>query len=91
MNPDNPCKCHKKMKGFIKDGLIDPASVRFHRKAVQKINAVAGAKNKSLDNLMEGKYLHLFTDQPYANPLQKEALVKQILEDAEIREIYQLS
>jgi RNA polymerase sigma factor (sigma-70 family) len=91
MNPDNPCKCHKKTKGFIKDGLIDPESIRFHREAVQTINAVVGEKNKSLDNLMEGKYLHLFTDQPYANPLEKEALVRQILEDPEIREIYQLS
>jgi RNA polymerase sigma factor (sigma-70 family) len=91
MNPDNPCKCHKKTKGFIKAGLIDPESVRFHREAVQAINAIAGEKNRSLDNLMEGKYLHLFTDEPYANPLEKKALVKQILEDAAIRDIYQLS
>jgi len=91
MNPANPCKCHKKTKSFIKDGLIDPVRVQFRREAVQTINAVVGEKNRSLDNLMEGKYLHLFTGQPYADPAEKEALIRQLLEDAEIREIYQLS
>jgi RNA polymerase sigma factor (sigma-70 family) len=91
MSPDNPCKCHKKTKGFIKDGLIDPENVRFHREAVQTINATVGEKNKSLDKLIEGKYLYLFTDQRYANAVEKEALARQILEDVEIREIYQLS
>ncbi|OQP45278.1 hypothetical protein A4H97_32695 [Niastella yeongjuensis] len=91
MDPANPCKCRKKTKGFIKEGLIDPSSLQFHRKAVQSINALVRRKNKSLDNLMEGKYLHLFIDQPYANELKKQALVRQILEDAEVREIYQLS
>jgi len=91
MNPANPCRCRKKTKGFIKDGLIDVATVQFQPKAVQSIFAVVGEKNKSLDKLMEGKYLHLFTDRPNANPVQREALVRQILEDAEIREIYELS
>ena len=32
MNPNNPCRCAKKTKGFIKDGLIDMSKNRFKRK-----------------------------------------------------------
>lgn len=91
MNANNPCRCHKKTKGFMKEGLLDEDRVQFSSQTVHTVNSVVSEKNKALDNLIEGKYLYLFTDKPYGESIEKEVLIKQLLSDPEIRDIYQLS
>jgi RNA polymerase sigma factor (sigma-70 family) len=90
MNPDNPCRCHKKTKGFLKDGLLDPKKLKFDGEILKTIAAAVDQKNRALDDLMEGKYRRLFVQQPYAEPEERSALIESILSDPEIRAIYQL-
>lgn len=85
INPGNPCRCHKKTKGFIKEGKVDPETVRFTREARETIASVITEKNEQLDQLMEGKYLRLFTDQPY------EELPEELLVDKNIVELFLLN
>lgn len=85
INPGNPCRCHKKTKGFIKEGKVDPETVRFTREARETIASVITEKNEQLDQLMEGKYLRLFTDQPY------EELPEELLADKNILELFLLN
>ena len=93
INPDNPCRCHKKTKGFIKEGKVDPETVRFTREARETIGSVAVKKNEQLDDLMEGRYLRLFTGQPYEElPHQGEdQLIQFLLMDKDIKNLFLLN
>jgi RNA polymerase sigma factor (sigma-70 family) len=92
INPANPCRCHKKTKGFIKEGKVDPETVRFTREARETIGSVVAGKNEELDQLMEGKYLRLFTDQPYEPfPEEEDSIIRFLLLDEDIRNLFLLN
>jgi RNA polymerase sigma factor (sigma-70 family) len=90
MNPNNPCRCFKKTKGFRRDGRLDRDRVKFDSRVVQKIDSMVDEKNGRLDDLMEGKYRPLFVTQPWLGATDRTALIKGILSDPDIRAIYQL-
>ena len=81
INPNNPCRCSKKTKGFIKDGLIDEQAIQFKPGLVTQINQIAPEKNSELDNLIEGKYLSFFKQQVYEDKDITESLVSNMLFD----------
>lgn len=92
INPDNPCRCHKKTKGFIKEGKVDAETVRFTREARETIGSVVDSKNQQLDDLMEGKYLRLFTEQPYEEmPEEEDSLIQFLLMDNDIKDLFLLN
>jgi len=92
INPGNPCRCHKKTKGFIKEGKVDPETVRFTRETRETIGSVVDSKNQQLDHLMEGKYLRLFTEQPYEEmPEEEDSLIRFLLMDDDIRNLFLLN
>jgi RNA polymerase sigma factor (sigma-70 family) len=90
MNPNNPCRCYKKTKGFIREGKVDALVQRFIPKVTETIDSVVGRKNEELDALMEGKYLSLFRSQPYHEENIADNLVKKLLVDEDVRKLFQL-
>lgn len=90
MNPNNPCRCHKKTKGFINEGKVDTLTQQFIPKVTETIDSVMETKNKELDALMEGKYLGLFRSQPYYEANLAENLVKKLLRDEDVRKLFLL-
>ena len=90
MNPNNPCRCFKKTKGFSKEGRLDAERVKFDSQLVQTIESVVDEKNRQLDDLMEGKYRPLFVTQPGSDATDRTALFEGILTDPDIIAIYQL-
>jgi RNA polymerase sigma factor (sigma-70 family) len=91
MNPDNPCRCFKKTKGFIKDGIIDPTTNRFSQQAVDIISSIAPKKTKDLDSLINGKYVQLFMSMPYEKLDNENPLVNSLLVDPQIRNLFLLN
>ena len=90
INPNNPCRCAKKTKGFIKDGLIDTSAHQFKEVVVKRINEIALENNAKLDNLIEGKYLAFFRDQPYEDKDVTKELTKTILFNRDIINLFKL-
>ena len=90
INPKNPCRCYKKTKGFIREGKVDALTRQFIPKVTETIDSVVGRKNEELDVLMEGKYLSLFRSQPYHKEVIPEHLVEKVLEDEDVRNLFQL-
>ena len=90
INPANPCRCHKKTKGFIKDGLVSPETGKFYAAVTQSIGNVVDQKNKDLDYLMEERYLQLFTGQPYENPQDAASVIQNILTDPLVKQLFHL-
>jgi RNA polymerase sigma factor (sigma-70 family) len=91
MNPNNPCRCAKKTKGFIKDGLIDLSKTGFKPERVKEIREVALENNSKLDNLIEGKYITFFRQHPYENKDLMEELMKSLLVNKDIVELFRLN
>jgi RNA polymerase sigma factor (sigma-70 family) len=91
INPNNPCRCAKKTKGFIKDGLIDPSRMRFKSQLVREIQEIAFENNSKLDSLMEGKYLTFFRQQPYENKDFTRELLNSLLINKDIIDLFKLN
>jgi RNA polymerase sigma factor (sigma-70 family) len=91
INAGNPCRCHKKVKGFIRDGIIDPQTNQFLPEALETISVIAPKKNKELDKLMEGKYLSFFTSQPYEHMDNQDTLINSLLSDPDVRSLFLLN
>lgn len=91
INPANSCRCHKKAKGFMKEGLVNKETGQFEQKVVTYIKDVAVQKNKELDYLMEQRYLSLFTNQPY-HPIDRgKNMAAAILQDPFVRKLFALN
>jgi len=91
INPNNPCRCSKKTKGFMKEGLIDEQGIQFKTELVTQINQIAPEKNNELDNLIEGKYLSFFKQQVYEDKDTTENLVSNMLFDKDIKQLFKLN
>ena len=91
INPANSCRCHKKTKRFMKEGLVSPQSGQFFSEVTESISKAAAGKNKELDYLMEDKYLHLFTSQPYEKVNKDKNLAQSILADPQVKELFWLN
>jgi RNA polymerase sigma factor (sigma-70 family) len=91
INPNNPCRCAKKTKGFMKDGLIDTSRVLFKPELVQEIKNIAAENNSKLDHLIEGKYLSLFRQQPFEEKDLTKELLKSILFNKDIMDLFRLN
>jgi len=91
INPANSCRCHKKAKGFMNEGLVSPESGRFFSEITEAISEAAVQKNRELDYLMEDKYLSLFTNQPYEKINKDKNLAQSILADPQVKELFRLN
>jgi len=91
INPDNPCRCHKKTKGFINEGKINPATHTFTTEFAQSILEVSNSKNDELDILMEGKYMQFFTSRIYEETNIGEKLIESVIFDPEIKRLFHLN
>ena len=91
MNPDNPCRCFKKTKGFIKDGIINPETNQFSAETVDAISAIVPKKTKELDALINGKYVQLFMSMPYENLEKDKPLINSLLVDPQVRKLFLLN
>lgn len=91
INPDNPCRCHKKTKGMIKEGLVSPETNQFYDSVRESIASVAQQKNEQLNYLLEHRYFDLFTSQPYKQLKDKQSIAAKILEDPTVRKLFHLS
>jgi len=91
IDPNNPCRCHKKTKGFIKEGKVDPSTNRFTGEALETIGEVVNLKNHELDRLIEGKYLRLFTNQPYEKTDIGDKLIESLLSDKDLQALFWLN
>ena len=60
INRDNPCRCEKKTRSFIKAGYVDPEHRLFTGKYRSTIEAAAGDKQRDLEDSLYDRYRSLF-------------------------------
>ncbi len=88
INTDNPCRCPKKTKGFIRAGWVNESDLRFNNHYISRISAIAMHKSNQCGSLIEEKYGELFKEHPYYNKDKTSKLLNQIINDSEIKKIF---
>ncbi len=68
INTNNPCRCHKKTKGFIDAGHVDPNHMTFTSGHVTKIRTVAVDTLAQVDHVVDQQYAALFRDHHSSSP-----------------------
>jgi RNA polymerase sigma factor (sigma-70 family) len=86
VNPGNPCRCHKKTKGFIDGGHVDPHRLQFVARHVQRVSEVAGDAVRGIDSAVERQATAVYRDHPFFQPADQVTWLRQILDLPEIRQ-----
>lgn len=87
---NNPCRCSKKTKGFIAAGWVNAQNLQFNIEHRQKITNLSPQKDKKLQRTMHEEYAQLFQEHPFREDFDKESLIKGILDNQQIQEIFEL-
>jgi RNA polymerase sigma factor (sigma-70 family) len=91
INPDNPCRCHKKLMGFIKEGKVEPTKKTFIKATVETIQSISPHINDELDKVLESKHLDLFRTLPYEDYDASNEFIKSLLFNKEIKRMFHLN
>ncbi len=79
INPENPCRCHKKAKAMVAQGVVDKNNMLFNTDFKQKISGiVANRKNEISDNI-QLRMQALFQDTPFQIKEKLDKLLNEII------------
>lgn len=65
INPKNPCRCNKKAKQMVAQGLVDKGKMQFHTHYQQKINQIVLEKKDAISDEIQLGMLKIFQDSPF--------------------------
>lgn len=68
VNPNNPCRCPKKTKGFIQAGHVDPHHLQFVPLHLRRIADTAVGTAQTIEDALEARYAALFREHPFLEP-----------------------
>lgn len=81
VNKNNPCRCSKKTKGFIKAGIVDPTELKFNVRYKRRIFELSAEKADQLADTIQGLNRYVFQNHPLQEPRKSLKLVQEILEN----------
>jgi len=85
---ENPCRCSKKTKAFIRAGWVDKDKMKFNTDYIKKIREKVPEKAETLDELTEVDYAPLFLDHPFQEKNHAEKLLENILKDPKVNGLF---
>lgn len=91
INASNPCRCHKKTKGFIDAGHVDPNRMTFSSPRLTKIRSVAADTYAQIDDVVDQQYAALFRDHPFLEPKDQIFWLRKMLEERDFRDTLHLN
>jgi hypothetical protein len=81
----------KKTAGFIRDGHVDPAKLRFASQRVQQVRQAAAATARQLEDVLEEQYAAIYRQHPFLEPPNQVEWLRQLLERSDVRTALHLS
>jgi RNA polymerase sigma factor (sigma-70 family) len=91
MNTENPCRCDRKTKAFIKAGWVDTQQLKFNTSYLKTISEAVPQKTEALDNLTETGYANLFRNHPFQEKEHDKKVFSNILTDNRVEDIFNLN
>lgn len=78
INENNPCRCSKKMKGFQKNGWIDPNNPRFSAPHLKRLKDQVSELQCEHEDFNKPEYQNIFRDHPFFQTPSK--ILEELLE-----------
>ena len=78
VNKDNPCRCSKKTKGYIKAGKVDAHNLQFNTRFQSKIKHFSNENAVKITNTVEELNRKVFQDHPMQNPIQASKIINEV-------------
>lgn len=91
VNAANPCRCPKKTRGFIAEGHVDPARLRFVPEHLERVRDVAPAAFRAIEQVADERCAAVFRDHPFLRPADQTAWLLRMLELPEVRAALRLT
>jgi RNA polymerase sigma factor (sigma-70 family) len=85
VDPANPCRCARKTRAAIREGIVDPRKLRFVDSHVDRITRNAQVRSGSLERLVLASYGLLYRDRDIRGPPDMVARLRAILSDRSFR------
>ncbi len=91
VDPANSCRCSRKTKAFIRDGIVDPDNHQFTRGWVQRSRSIAAQRGRELTQLQSRTFAEIRAFYPrYEAPNLAEQL-GELLGRSELRRLLDLN
>lgn len=91
VNTSNPCRCPKKIRGFIDHGHVDPHHLLFVPEHVQRVRDVAPAMVHEVEDVVERQHAAIYGDHPFLQPTDQVGWLRRLLENEAMRESLRLN
>ena len=78
VNKDNPCRCSKKTKGYIKAGKVDADNLQFNTRFQSKIKHISAKNAVKITNTVEELNRKVFQDHPMQKPIQASKIINEV-------------
>ena len=67
VNPSNPCRCERKTRAFVRDGVVDPTQRVFARAHVIRVKDLSAQGHRVFDGLVGDANTALYRDHPFVD------------------------
>lgn len=91
INSSNPCRCHKKTRGFIDAGHVDPNRLQFLPSHVRRIQDIVAETVHQIEDVWDHQYAALFREHPFLEPKDQIHWLRQILDHRDFRNVLHLN
>jgi RNA polymerase sigma factor (sigma-70 family) len=85
VNRSNPCRCPKKIRGFIEQGHVDPSNLMFVPQHVERVRDVAPEVAREIEDAVERQHVDIYRDHPFLQSADQADWLRRILESEELR------
>ena len=82
VNESNPCRCARKMRGFIERGYMNPERLRFAKGHQFRVREVAPSRAHDLKVVTDRLHAELFREHPFLDVKSRSDLIRRALESA---------
>jgi RNA polymerase sigma factor (sigma-70 family) len=79
INPQNPCRCPKKARALVQQGIVDPDRRLFHQHYTHKVAEVLQARREAVSDEVQLRMQALFRDSPYQVRQELDELFEELL------------
>ncbi|MEM9982634.1 MAG: RNA polymerase sigma factor [Bacteroidota bacterium] len=91
VNTNNPCWCPKKTKGFIKNGWVNPDSMKWHSNYKKRIFELSESKVDTVLVDIDDIYARLYKEHPFKIAKKSEDIIEAIINNDHLRNTFKLA
>lgn len=90
VNKSNTCRCENKMKTFLDWGMLEPGKTRFCRPGGRQVKDVMIERLDLFDNTYYSPFLELFRQQPFYDPPDMTAWLRNTIMKDEFKQLFNI-